>query len=57
MINQQVLDGKWHELCGRLKAKWGKLTDDDLRTFNGNLEQLAGRIQHKIGETHGGPHS
>lgn len=51
MINQQVLGGKWHELSGRLKAQWGKLTDDDLRTFNGNLEQLVGRIQHKTGET------
>ena len=51
MINQQVLGGKWHELSGRLKAKWGELSDDDLRTFNGNLEQLVGRIQHKTGET------
>src|SRR6476646_10143460 len=50
MINQQVLGGQWHELSGRLKAKWGKLSDDDLRTFNGNLEQLVGRIQHKTGE-------
>lgn len=51
MVNQQVLGGKWHEISGRLKAKWGKLSDDDLRTFNGNLEQLVGRIQHKTGET------
>ena len=50
MINQQVLGGQWHELSGRLKAKWDKLSDDDLRTFNGNLEQLVGRIQHKTGE-------
>ena len=51
MINQQVLGGQWHELSGRLKAKWGKLSDDDLRTFNGNVEQLIGRIEHKTGET------
>ena len=51
MINQQVLDGKWHELAGRLKAKWGQLADDDLRTFNGDVEQLIGRIQQKTGET------
>src|ERR1044071_2483853 len=51
MINQQVLGGQWHELSGRLKAKWGKLSDDDLRTFNGNLEQLVERIRHKTGET------
>ena len=51
MINQQVLDGKWHELAGRIKAKWGQLADDDLRIFNGNIEQLIGRIQQKTGET------
>jgi uncharacterized protein YjbJ (UPF0337 family) len=51
MINRQVLGGKWHELAGRLKAKWGQLADDDLLTFNGNVEQLIGRIQHKTGET------
>ena len=51
MINQQVLGGKWHELSGKLKAKWGKLSDDDVRSFNGNVEQLVGRIQHKTGET------
>jgi uncharacterized protein YjbJ (UPF0337 family) len=51
MINQQTLSGKWHEVRGKLKEKWGKLTDDDLRTFNGNVDQLIGRIQHKTGET------
>jgi uncharacterized protein YjbJ (UPF0337 family) len=50
MINQQVLGGKWLELSGRLKAKWRQLADDDLRTFNGNIEQLVSRIQHKTGE-------
>jgi len=51
MVNQQVLSGKWHEFSGRLKAKWGELADDDLRIFNGNVEQLVGWIQHKTGET------
>jgi uncharacterized protein YjbJ (UPF0337 family) len=51
MINQEVLGGKWHELSGKLKAKWGTLSDDDVRTFNGDVEQLVGRIQHKTGET------
>jgi len=51
MINQQVLGGSWHEVRGRLQEKWGKLTDDDLRAFNGNVEQLVGKIQRKTGET------
>jgi uncharacterized protein YjbJ (UPF0337 family) len=51
MVNQQVLAGKWNEVRGKLKEKWGKLSDDDLRTFNGNVEQLVGQIQRKTGES------
>jgi uncharacterized protein YjbJ (UPF0337 family) len=51
MVNRQALAGHWNEIRGKLKEKWGKLTDDDLRTFNGNVEQLIGRIQQKTGET------
>jgi uncharacterized protein YjbJ (UPF0337 family) len=51
MVNQQVLAGHWNEVRGKLKEKWGKLTDDDLRTFNGNVDQLVGRIQQRTGET------
>ena len=51
MVNQQVLAGHWNEVRGKLKEKWGKLTDDDLRHFNGNVDQLVGRIQQKTGET------
>jgi uncharacterized protein YjbJ (UPF0337 family) len=51
MVNQQILAGKWNEVRGKLKEKWGKLTDDDVRAFNGNVDQLVGRIQHKTGES------
>jgi uncharacterized protein YjbJ (UPF0337 family) len=50
MVNQQVLGGNWHELRGKLKERWGSLTDDDLRSFSGDVEQLVGRIQRKTGE-------
>jgi uncharacterized protein YjbJ (UPF0337 family) len=51
MLNQQTLAGNWNEVRGKLKQKWGKLTDDDLRSFNGNVDELVGRIQRKTGET------
>jgi len=51
MVNQQVLSGKWNELRGMIQERWGKLTDDDVRTFNGNVDQLIGRIQQKTGES------
>ena len=33
----------------KLKAKWGKLTDDDLKVADGNSEYLAGKIQERYG--------
>ncbi|MEX2113415.1 MAG: CsbD family protein [Pirellulales bacterium] len=51
MVNQQVLVGKWNEVSGKLKEKWGNLADDDLRAFSGNVDQLVGQIQRKTGES------
>jgi len=50
MINQQTLQGNWHEIKGKLRSKWGSLTDDDLQVLNGNVEQLLGAIQKRTGE-------
>ena len=50
MFNQQTLQGNWNEIKGKLRSKWGALTDDDLTVFNGNVEQLVGTIQRKTGE-------
>lgn len=35
------------ELKGKIKEEWGKLTDDDLKEFSGNVEQIAARISQK----------
>ena len=32
-----------------VKAKWGKLTDDDLTLINGRRDQLEGKIQERYG--------
>ena len=50
MFDHQTLQGNWNEIKGKLRSKWGALTDDDLQVFNGNLEQLVGTIQRKTGE-------
>lgn len=50
MINQQVLQGEWNEIRGKLRSKWGQLTNDDLKSFDGNVDQLLGLIQKKTGE-------
>jgi uncharacterized protein YjbJ (UPF0337 family) len=49
-INAQELQGQWNTLRGRVKEKWGQLTDDDLQMHGGNVDQLVGKIQQKTGE-------
>src|SRR5262245_66355031 len=34
---------------GKVKTKWGKLTDDDLTAINGKREQLTGKLQNSYG--------
>lgn len=48
-MNAEQLKGKWMQLKGSAKTKWGKLTDDDLNVINGQEEQLIGRIQERYG--------
>lgn len=48
-MNRDILQGKWRELRGQIKAKWGQLTDDELDEIGGNYDALVGRIQQKYG--------
>jgi uncharacterized protein YjbJ (UPF0337 family) len=48
-MNEDILKGQWHELKGGIKAKWGKLTDDDLTVVNGQAEKLMGILQTRYG--------
>lgn len=50
MPNAQTLQGNWNEIKGKLRTKWGQLTNDDIGSFNGNVDQLIGLIQRKTGE-------
>ena len=43
--------GSWNELKGKLKEKYGQLTDDDLMYQEGQEDQLYGRLQQKLGKT------
>ena len=50
MTNQQILEGNWNEIKGKLRQKWGQLTDDDLPLLRGDADQIVGIIQRKTGE-------
>ena len=43
------IEGNWKQAQGRIKEKWGKLTQDDLTMINGRREQLEGIIQQRYG--------
>jgi uncharacterized protein YjbJ (UPF0337 family) len=43
------VQGSWKQLEGKVKAKWGKLTADDLTAINGRREELEGKIQQRYG--------
>jgi uncharacterized protein YjbJ (UPF0337 family) len=48
-INEQTLKGNWNEMRGKIREKWSQLTDNDLGEFQGNVDQLVGRIQQRTG--------
>ena len=48
-MNADVIKGKWHQLKGEVKSRWGKLTDDDLDRVAGDSEKLIGRVQERYG--------
>jgi uncharacterized protein YjbJ (UPF0337 family) len=45
------IKGNWNEMKGKIKQKWGNLTDDDLQYEEGREDELLGRIQQKTGRT------
>jgi len=47
----EKIKGNWNQIKGKLKEKYGELTDNDLQYEKGKEEQLLGRIQERTGET------
>ena len=48
-MNRDVLAGKWKQLKGEVRNRWGRLTDDELDQVGGNAEKLVGLIQERYG--------
>lgn len=44
------IEGRWLQAKGKVRERWGKLTDDDLDVIAGKRDQLAGMIQQRYGE-------
>lgn len=48
-MNNDIVAGKWTQLKGRIREKWGQLTDDDFDVAQGNAEYLSGKLQERYG--------
>ncbi|MGU1888171.1 CsbD family protein [Pseudomonas aeruginosa] len=48
-MNSDVIKGKWKQLTGKIKERWGDLTDDDLQAADGHAEYLVGKLQERYG--------
>ena len=48
-MNTDQLESTWGTLKGKLKQRYGQLTDDDLTFAEGKGEELLGRVQAKLG--------
>jgi uncharacterized protein YjbJ (UPF0337 family) len=48
-MNDDVFKGKWMQLKGQIKEKWGQITDDELDEVGGQRDQLVGKIQERYG--------
>ncbi|WNN44476.1 MULTISPECIES: CsbD family protein [Winslowiella] len=48
-MNEDRISGNWKQFKGKIKEKWGDLTDDDMTVVEGKREQLLGKIQERYG--------
>jgi uncharacterized protein YjbJ (UPF0337 family) len=49
-MNRDQMKGKYKQLAGEIKRKWGQVTDDDLTQAQGSMEKLVGKIQERSGD-------
>jgi len=48
-MNWDQIQGKWTQMKGSIRQKWGKLTDDDLAVIAGSKDKLVGKLQERYG--------
>lgn len=48
-MNKLTFRGDWNVVKGKLKQKYGQLTDDDLVYAEGKEDELVGRLEKKLG--------
>ncbi len=51
MTAKLQVKGSWNEVKGKLKQKYGQLTDNDLSFAEGKEDELLGRLQQRLGKS------
>lgn len=46
----ETLKGSWNQMKGKVKEKWGLLTDDDITHIGGHKDRLIGKLQERYGK-------
>jgi uncharacterized protein YjbJ (UPF0337 family) len=47
----ETVRGNWNQWKGKVRERWGELTDDDIAKINGKRDQLVGRLQEIYGKS------
>ncbi|MBC6997306.1 MULTISPECIES: CsbD family protein [Bacteroidota] len=50
-MNKDQLEGKWKQIKGEFKQKYGKVTGDDLTFTEGKFDEMLGNLQEQTGKT------
>lgn len=48
-MNRDILKGKWSQMKGSVRSKWGKITDNDMTEIQGEAEKMIGKLQERYG--------
>lgn len=49
-MNWDIVEGKWNQVKGSIRQKWGKITDSELETIAGEKDKFLGLIQERYGK-------
>lgn len=50
-MNWDIVKGNWEQMTGKIRQKWGELTDDEITQMKGQRDQVVGKIREKYGKT------
>jgi uncharacterized protein YjbJ (UPF0337 family) len=51
MTTKLQVKGSWNEVKGKLKQKYGQLTDNDLSFTEGKEDEFLGRLQQRLAKS------